>query len=196
MVSAPNPRPDRRIVAAGCTIRYGSARRGRLQIASGASVSRGTRRVTTHARFFDYDFMEDAVDRLAGLPNDRVPKWGRMHASELVPHLTHVLQYSMGRLGSLPFVGNAVTANVEGPLVLAGWIPLRRNLDLPQPCGGITSDGAALETLHAVMDDYMYAAQTGELVPARHARYGDIGIDGWGRLHVMHIEHHLRQFDL
>jgi len=152
--------------------------------------------MVAHTRDFDYAFVEEAVDRLGRLRVDRAPNWGRMTAADLAPHLTHVLQYSMGRLGTLPFVGNSVTAHIEGPLMLAGWLPMRRNLELPQPCGRVEAGRAALETLHAVLNDYLHAAQTGDLAPAPHARYGHIGVDGWARLHVMHIEHHLRQFSL
>ncbi|MBI4558849.1 MAG: DUF1569 domain-containing protein [Candidatus Hydrogenedentes bacterium] len=30
--------------------------------------------------------------------------------------------------------------------------------------------------------------------PEPHPYFGDIGIDGWSKLHVRHFEHHLRQF--
>ncbi len=46
------------------------------------------------------------------------------------------------------------------------------------------------------MEEYLAAVETGELRPAPHTLFGDIGIDGWARLHVRHFEHHLKQFGL
>ena len=33
-----------------------------------------------------------------------------------------------------------------------------------------------------------------ELVTGLHPVFGDIGVDGWDRLHVRHFEHHFTQF--
>lgn len=147
-------------------------------------------------RDFDRDFAQEMVDRLSKLPRDRPPRWGRMHAVELVPHLTHTLQYAMGRLGPLPFTGNWLTRRVVGPLVLNGTLPIPRNINLPQPHGAPEPDSGSLETLHAVLEDYLASVETGALRPPHHALFGDIGVDGWARLHVRHFEHHLKQFGL
>lgn len=145
---------------------------------------------------FDRDYARNVMDRLSRLPHDRAPRWGRMRAPELVPHLTHTLRYSMGRRGDLPFKGNWFTRRVVGPLVLSGFMPIPRNVNLPQPERPPERENGSLETLHAVVDDYLAAVETGALHPAPHVLFGDIGVDGWARLHVLHFEHHLKQFDL
>ncbi|MBI4558851.1 MAG: DUF1569 domain-containing protein, partial [Candidatus Hydrogenedentes bacterium] len=42
--------------------------------------------------------------------------------------------------------------------------------------------------------EYLAAVATGDMQPEPHPYFGDIGIDGWSKLHVRHFEHHLRQF--
>ena len=81
-------------------------------------------------RDFDRDYAEEIIRRLKALPPDRKPKWGRMAATDLVPHLTQSMLYSMGRAGSRPFVGIWVTRRVAGPLILRGWVPLLKNVQL------------------------------------------------------------------
>ena len=146
-------------------------------------------------RDFDRDYAEDIIRRLKTLPPDRKPNWGRMSATDLVPHLTQTMLYSMGRRGKRPFVGNWITRRIVGPLVVNGWVPILKNVQLG-PAAASDAAGYTLETLQAVLDDYMAAVETGALHPEPHQLFGDIGVDGWARMHSRHFEHHFKQFDL
>jgi hypothetical protein len=119
-----------------------------------------------------------------------------MRAEELVPHLTHSMLWSMGRREAPEFIGNWVTTHIVGPLVVRGWLPILKNVRIPiRP--GTNGDGRdTLDDLKIVVSDYLAAVETGSLQPATHPLFGDIGIDGWARLHVQHFEHHFKQFDL
>ena len=64
----------------------------------------------------------------------------------------------------------------------------------------IEADRLVLEqtrfSLAALLDEYLALVQSGELKTGLHPVFGDIGIDGWARVHVLHFEHHCRQFGL
>lgn len=146
-------------------------------------------------RDFDRDFAEEIVRRLKALPPDRKPQWGRMAATDLVPHLTQTMLYSIGRRGKRDFVGNWVTRTLVAPLVLNGWVPMLKNVQLG-PAAAPDASGYTLEDLQAVLQDYLAAVETGALKTEIHPIFGDIGVDGWARMHSRHFEHHFKQFDL
>jgi len=146
-------------------------------------------------REFDRDFADEIIRRLKALPSDRKPNWGQMAASDLVPHLAQWTLYSMGRRGTLPVTGGWVTQKVIGPLVVNGWIPILKNA----PTGpAVAPDCAAytIEDLQAILDDYLSAVETGALQTEPHPFFGDLGVDGWAKMHSLHYQHHFKQFDL
>lgn len=146
-------------------------------------------------REFDRDYADEIVRRLSALPPDRAPLWGKMSATDLVPHLTTSMLYSMGRRGSRPFVGNWFTSRVLAPFVLRGWVPLLKNVQLG-PAASPDSAHYSLQDLQAVLAEYLSAVETGALQPEPHQIFGDIGVDGWASMHAQHFEHHFKQFGL
>ncbi len=144
---------------------------------------------------FDSQYMEEVVDRLRSLPPDARPKWGTMTPAMLTGHLAATIRYSMGR--GNPFdvrapwlLRRVVGPHILGPLYVNGWLPFPKNV---KGFDASSQDGD-LETLHAVMEDYLSLVQADELSPPPHPLFGDLGVDGWARLHIVHFEHHLRQF--
>ena len=146
-------------------------------------------------REFDRDYADEIVRRLSALPPDRAPLWGKMSAADLVPHLTISMLYSMGRRGPRPFVGNWFTRRALAPLVLRGWVPLLKNVQLG-PAAPPESAHYSLHDLQAVLAEYLSAVETGALQPEPHQIFGDIGVDGWASMHAQHFEHHFKQFGL
>jgi hypothetical protein len=147
-------------------------------------------------REFDRDFADEIVARLTALPADRTPRWGVMRAHELVPHLTHSVLWSMGRREAPAFIGNWATKNLIGPLIVNGWLPILKNVRIPIREGTNGSGRETITDLRAALDDYLAAVETGSIQTAAHPLFGDIGIDGWARMHVRHFQHHFKQFDL
>jgi hypothetical protein len=147
-------------------------------------------------REFDRDFADEVIERLALLPPDRIPRWGVMKAGQLVPHLAHSMLWCMGQREAPPFVGNWLTRTIVGPLVVCGWIPIRHNVQIPIPQGTAGDGSESLDDLDQIVKDYLDAVETGGLEPAPHPLFGDLGVDEWARLHVLHFEHHFKQFDL
>jgi hypothetical protein len=146
-------------------------------------------------RHFDHDFVRDLLVRLGGISPAERPRWGSLTRDRLIGHLAAALRYSMGRAGKAPRRDTWLIRRVVAPLFLSGILRMPRNLKSPfehlENKGVSTGD---LETLHALLEDYLRLAETGELSPEPHPVFGDIGVDGWARLHVLHFEHHLRQF--
>ncbi|HNT87453.1 MAG TPA: DUF1569 domain-containing protein [Candidatus Hydrogenedentes bacterium] len=149
-------------------------------------------------RHLDADYVEELIARIRGIPDDAVPRWGVLRKQTLIEHLVWTVRHSMGRSTKIPFLGNWFTRRVVAPLILRGILPIPRNLQLPRRlrARGLTlREPGDLETLHALLDEYLNLVQADELRPARHPVFGDIGLDGWERLHLRHFAHHLRQFD-
>jgi hypothetical protein len=146
-------------------------------------------------RAFDHDFVDEVVARLEKIPADAKPLWGTLNRDRLVAHLIGVVRYSMGRLGTMPDAGNWFTKRVLAPLVMNGIVPIKKNVKLrgaarpPQ-----TATPEDLETLHALLEEYLQLVQADELTPPPHPFFGDIGVDGWAKMHVAHFKHHLKQF--
>ena len=149
------------------------------------------------SRHFDSDFIQDAMARIKRIPSDAKPKWGTLNRAGLIEHFIWVLRHSMGRSKQMPFVGNWVSRKIAAPLVLSGIVPIPKNIRFPKWIRKTGFDGREPgdeETLHALMEEYISLVQADELTPAPHPAFGDIGVDGWDRMHVHHFEHHFKQF--
>lgn len=145
----------------------------------------------------DADYVDEAVRRLEAIPADAVPRWGTLRKPELIEHLLWTVQHSMGRSTQLTFRGNWFTRRILAPIILRGVIRMPKNVRLPKrlEAQGITlREPGSLETLSDLLDEYIALVQADELHPAMHPLFGDIGIDGWERMHILHFEHHFRQF--
>ena len=146
---------------------------------------------------FDGDYVEEVVVRLGRIKRDAVPQWGHLRRDTLIEHLIWSMRHSMGRSRSIPFFGNCFTRYVARPLLLAGAVSIPRNLQLPahlREQGLMLREPGDLETLQAILEEYLSLVQADELHPAAHPAFGRLGIDGWDRFHVLHFEHHLKQF--
>jgi len=145
---------------------------------------------------FDHDFVVEVLGRFQRVKPDAKPRWGSLTPNRMVAHLIDCVRYSMGKAGALPDRSNWFTRQVLAPLILRGIVRIPRNVKGSTLNGFSTPPAQAdLETLHAVLEDYLSLVQAGELEPEAHPVFGAIGVDGWERLHVLHFEHHLRQFD-
>ena len=142
-------------------------------------------------RHFDGDFVEDALRRLHHLDPQAKPASGRLESREVIPRLLGYLKYSMGRHGHMPYRGNWFTRHIVGPLVLHGLLPFPEN-----DCKVASSAPGGIEALETLLHEYLGLVQAGEFSPKVHPSYGDIGVDGWARMHVHHFEHRMKQFRL
>ena len=148
-------------------------------------------------RHFDADFIRDFMERFKSIQTDSVPKWGSLRRGTLIEHLVWALRHAMGRSAQVPHFGTWFTRNIVGKAFLAGLLPMPRNIQFPKHLRdqGITArEPGDIETLEALLEEYVNLVQADELKSAPHPVFGDIGVDGWDRMHVRHFEHHLKQF--
>lgn len=143
-------------------------------------------------RNFDYDFVEEAMQRLGEIEPGAPPVWGTLSSEGVVQHLADTVRYAMGKGPELPDKSTWFLRTIAAPLVLNGIVRIPKNVKAP-PFGDIEATDD-LETLHAVLDEYLALAQTGDLETMPDPLLGDIGLDGWSKMHVIHFEHHMRQF--
>ena len=148
-------------------------------------------------RHLDADYVADLMARLRRIPPDARPRWGDLTRDALIRHLIWTVRHSMGRSRKVPFTGTWLSCRIVRPLFLWGLLPIPRDAALShrlQARGVRLEDPGDLETLHALLEEYLGLVQADELQPAPHPLLGELGIDGWDRLHVRHFEQHCRQF--
>jgi len=136
--------------------------------------------------------MAEVLRRLGRIQPDARPGWGKLTPALMIRHLADAVRYSMGKGPEIPFAGNWLTRHIVAPLILNGVVRIPRNIAGANVSG--TAGNVDLETLHAVLDEYLALVQAGELEPRPHPSFGPIGVDGWDKMHLRHFEHHLRQF--
>lgn len=150
-------------------------------------------------RKFDRNYAKEVIERLRRLQPGVQPKWGVLKSDELVPHLIGTMRYSMGDLEEQHFMGNWITLKVVGPLLMNGILPMPKGVQFkdskgkPQPA---LSAPGNLDDLEAEIERYIAGSEAGSLDTARHGVFGDLDADGWAKMHVVHFNHHLKQFGL
>ena len=146
------------------------------------------------------DFAEETLERLARLEDDRMPSWGSMSASDLIPHLIGTLRFSLKQIEGPPYSGNWLTTTLAPPVAFTGWLSPPKNLRLRGKDGApaplVTAPGD-LAVLESVMGEFIDGLESGSLSDtAWHPLFGDIRPHGWAKFHVLHTKHHLKQFRL
>ena len=141
---------------------------------------------------FDDTFVADTTRRLEDLPADKKPLWGLLTAPGLLGHLTEAVRYSLGLQGDIPQHDTFVSRNIIRPLILNGVIPIPKGVmgvELPFETGD-------LETLKLAMSELVDALEQKKSVNKPHPLFGPLTVNQWERFHVLHFQHHLKQFDL
>lgn len=141
----------------------------------------------------DNDYVERLIQRLESIPEDGKPQWGQLRKDSLIEHLIWAVRHSMSKSQKVRFMGNWFTVNIIGPIYLRGLMPTPKNLQFKGSQTAL-SEAGDLETLHALLEEYLNLVQADEIQPGIHPLFGDIGVDGWDRLHLTHFEHHCKQF--
>ena len=144
-------------------------------------------------RRFTREFLDDAFRRLATLAPDTVPQWGSMRPPQLFAHLIVTFRYSLGKEPTQPNVGGFLGRYVAGPLILNGIIKRPRNARAPSMYNS-QAPAASLDELRQETEEFLRRFDARDLSPPAHQIFGDIGLDGWGKVHVTHMQHHMCQF--
>ncbi|MCE2942363.1 MAG: DUF1569 domain-containing protein [Gemmatimonadota bacterium] len=132
--------------------------------------------------------------RFAGVPADRMPRWGRMTAPRMVVHCTDALRMATGDLPIrvLP-VGRVVGALGIGPL-LARHAPFPKGSPTHPTllARAPAAFDAELARLAAALDAFAATPLPNRWPP--HPVLGRLSGRTWGVLAWRHLDHHLRQF--
>lgn len=140
----------------------------------------------------------EIAGRLEKLSPNTKPLWGNLTAPELIQHLIGTFKQSTGEITDLPFVGNWAFEYVVGPLALAGFLPIPKNLKIKangKSFPAVNRPGD-LNDLRGCMEAYIAGVENGTMKTSYHPYFGDIGSKGWSKMHVKHMRHHLKQFGL
>ena len=113
---------------------------------------------TAAVRSFDYDFVEEIMPRLGAIKPGTPPAWGTLSPEGVIQHLADTMRYAMGKGPALPDKSTWFLRTIAAPLVLNGIVRIPRNVKAPRFGDSEATDD--LETLHAVLDEYLALAQT------------------------------------
>lgn len=145
------------------------------------------------------EFAADAVERFRMLAPGTRPAWGKLTAATVIPHLIGTMNYSLRKKTPLPFTGGWLTTRFVGPLIIGGLMPIPKNVKFKDIDGAelppMSDEGDVLK-LAQVMEEFIKRDMNNALTTPIHPLFGDIGPEGWSRLHVVHTKHHLKQFRL
>ena len=144
-------------------------------------------------RAYDQAFVDEVMVELSALQPDQVPEWGSMRPPQMLAHLTTALRYSLGKEALSPPEGSLLIRKLLCPLLLSGLIRMPKNVTKPKLYDAEAPEGT-LETFREEATEFLSRLQDGTLDPPPHPALGDLGRVGWSKLHVVHIEHHVRQF--
>jgi hypothetical protein len=130
--------------------------------------------------------------RLASIPADRAPLWGRMNAARMMAHLADAMRMSLGDL------------RVREKRLVLRYPPLKQLVlyVLPFPKGAPTAPelldrapgevAAERDALDALLER-IGTRDVAASAPA-HPIFGPLTVREWGLLGYKHTDHHLRQF--
>ncbi|GMW02330.1 MAG: hypothetical protein AMXMBFR84_34660 [Candidatus Hydrogenedentota bacterium] len=140
--------------------------------------------------------IDQITQRIERIPADAAPLWGKMNRDQMFGHLADVVRYSMGQGPEVPFKGNFKTKYVFAPLVLFGIKQIPQNIRAPRAKGAPEhgTRTCSAEELKSVLGEFLVNSTNGGMSTPHHPFFGHIGVSGWRRFHVVHCDHHLRQF--
>ena len=145
-----------------------------------------------HSLWDDAERMR-TLERLRRVTPGTRPRWGRMHAGQMIVHLADQLRLALAEVPmSKPWPGPAKYQPLRWLLINVVPMPKGsrsfRELFLT-PAGDFARDRAALEALLA------RAAARGPEGPwGGSPLFGRLSREEWGVLGWRHLDHHLRQF--
>ncbi|PCJ61963.1 MAG: hypothetical protein COA73_07210 [Candidatus Hydrogenedentota bacterium] len=142
---------------------------------------------------FDRAAVTNNLERMGKIPDDAKPLWGTMSSGQMRAHLQTALRYSLGKEEVPPDKSKFLIRAIVVPLLLSGLIKIPRGSS-KSAMYDAAAPTASLEEVKAELEEFLSRKDTGGLNPPAHPALGDLGPNKWGKLHVIHFDHHLRQF--
>ena len=149
-------------------------------------------------RRFDEEFARDVYTRIRNLPDDVVPRWGRMRKADLLEHFLAALGNSLGEATfDIPLQSAAWVRTFLKWLILTVEFPMLRNVQFKDREGKalpLARSKGSLMDLKAMLERVARAGAADVPAPPPHPWFGRLTFEEWKLLHVRHIRHHLKQF--
>jgi hypothetical protein len=143
---------------------------------------------------FEKTTCDELIDRLGRLTADSERQWGKMSASQMMEHVSRVLEMATGK--------NASPQSGMGKAL--SWIFIRGFLsDKPMPKGAPTGPDflpkdepnfeATRNRLRQCIGEFYTLGESGTDGNV-HRFFGRLTGKQWGETQYKHLDHHLRQF--
>lgn len=145
-------------------------------------------------RVLDRSSIAFYLKRLECITSSSAPRWGKMSAAQLMPHLRILVEISLEER-SVP----------DFPVPFARTAPFRWFiLNMPWPKGAKapevlfpapeTDCGDEKRLLADTLQRFVTALENSPARVTRNPLLGPLPLTTWARLHARHLDHHLRQF--
>ena len=138
---------------------------------------------------------------LSGMEKEKIGKWGKMNAQQMVEHLTAMFKISSGKL-MMPLVTpeenllkfkeflmseKEFRENTKAPLQIVPEEPLPLRNESMQD---------AFQVLERSVQEYFTFFNDDAEKKTLHPVFGELNFAEWIQLHHKHVTHHLKQFRL
>jgi Protein of unknown function (DUF1569) len=144
---------------------------------------------------FDAESARALRARLAALPGNAAPQWGRMTPAQAVAHCALGLEMAVGdRVPPRMLIGRLIGGFIK-PKALGDDAPMRRNS--PTVPAMVMTDDHDLNAERVRLDALIarFAAGGPAVCTTKpHSFFGPMTPDEWAILMYKHLDHHLRQF--
>ncbi|MEX2569365.1 MAG: DUF1569 domain-containing protein [Cyclobacteriaceae bacterium] len=144
----------------------------------------------------DSSAVERLLERLAELPADKMPAWGRMNATEMLHHCNLANQRILA--WNKPVLSGSLKQKALKFLILhvLPWFPKNvKTAEQFETKGKIDPEEFEKEKL--LFKSYLRQfTEKGKTFTAPHPYFGPLNTKEWGMVVWMHVDHHLRQFGL
>jgi len=144
-------------------------------------------------RAFDRAFVDEAMTEFEALDPDQSPEWGSMRPPQMYAHLAMAVRYGLGKEDLVPDEGNFFVRRILSPILVSGIMKLPKGVAKPKMYDA-QAPQAAVDELRVEIEELLARVEDGSFDPPPHSMLGDLGPAGWCKLHIIHFEHHLRQF--
>lgn len=141
---------------------------------------------------------EEIRQRISGLSEDSLAKWGKMKAAQMMKHCNLVLQVPLKNIDlpsvNVVFEAIGIMAKIEMQLFNNGIprnMPTFQKLIVNFECDFDETKKELLQTL----ETYWKAFEHKNL-PGRHKLFGEMTEKDWGFLEYKHLNHHFKQFNI
>lgn len=142
---------------------------------------------------------EEYLPLIMQLPEQTIPRWGKMNLQQMIEHVTGFFKLSSDRL-KIPLV----TPEEQLPRFLDFlWSekPFRENTKAPasvlpdEPLPVRTAGiGEAITKLEKAVEEFFIYFKDDPSLKTIHPVFGPLDYAAWIQLHHKHVTHHLRQF--